>query len=331
MSTVWRFTGPPENWITALTIKKWALNDTSPNPSTWRKIRPKDIVLFHSTGGSDFTKTKPSIIGYGYVGEKKYRKVDYWWIQEIVANVNLWPNVINFETIFTFSDISKIDLQKAVQDKTRAQVSIEIKLILKDALRLGYIENAARIINPNSNKFPVNGSASRVNEIYKKIVLGQERQIYKLSPESGKQEEVWFVEPINVVENKLEPTEIDRLVDTELAKARSQVELERIIQQIEDKYKDKEPQTKKRISIAIVRNPWVALLIKERANYICQLCNELGFEKEDGTRYAEVHHIEELGKSGPDIPSNMICVCPKCHRIIHYGSQTEKNKLNFQL
>ena len=63
----------------------------------------------------------------------------------------------------------------------------------------------------------------------------------------------------------------------------------------------------------------------------CKICNELGFKKENGERYAEVHHIQELAKSGFDIPSNIICICPRCHRILHYGSSEEIEKLNMQL
>ncbi|MCH7667332.1 MAG: HNH endonuclease [Acidobacteria bacterium] len=35
--------------------------------------------------------------------------------------------------------------------------------------------------------------------------------------------------------------------------------------------------------------------------------------------YAEVHHHEELAQGGLDVPSNMLCVCPSCHREVHYG------------
>jgi hypothetical protein len=47
MSEVWRFTGPPENWITAISLTKWALNEH--NSPLWKgDIRPGDVVLFHS-------------------------------------------------------------------------------------------------------------------------------------------------------------------------------------------------------------------------------------------------------------------------------------------
>ncbi len=43
---------------------------------------------------------------------------------------------------------------------------------------------------------------------------------------------------------------------------------------------------------------------------------------------------EELGKTGLDVPGNIICVCPTCHRVIYYGSEKEldeRKELKFRL
>lgn len=117
------------------------------------------------------------------------------------------------------------------------------------------------------------------------------------------------------------------VINKSVSKARTSAEIEQILNKIEEEYKDKEPQIRRRIAKAIVRNSRIAALIKEKANYRCEICGILGFEKRNGERYAEVHHKEELAKTGLDMPSNIICVCPVCHRIIHYGSDSEINKL----
>jgi len=179
MSTVWRFTGPPENWITALTIKKWALNEA--NINIWEKLQPNDVVLFHSTTKSEFVKNPPSsIIGYGYIGNEKKRKDDYLWIQEINEKVNKWPYVVNFKDIFAFSDISKIDLNISLKEKSHEQIKREINELISNAIPIRFLINQAKILNPNVPNFPYNGSASRLNELYGKIVLNQDRQIYQL-------------------------------------------------------------------------------------------------------------------------------------------------------
>lgn len=49
-------------------------------------------------------------------------------------------------------------------------------------------------------------------------------------------------------------------------------------------------------------------------------CQDRAVYGRDGGVYAEAHHKEQLSELAPDAPSNMICVCPTCHRVLHYGS-----------
>lgn len=76
----------------------------------------------------------------------------------------------------------------------------------------------------------------------------------------------------------------------------------------------------------ISRNERYAKEVKERANYRCQICGCEGFDMEGGGKYAEAHHVLELAKHLIDDPRIMICVCPTCHRIIHYGTEEELRK-----
>lgn len=56
----------------------------------------------------------------------------------------------------------------------------------------------------------------------------------------------------------------------------------------------------------VSRNPKIAQLIKERQNYICEICNREPFIQANGTPYAEADHIKPLGGSGgaPDFAGN---------------------------
>jgi 5-methylcytosine-specific restriction enzyme A len=114
-------------------------------------------------------------------------------------------------------------------------------------------------------------------------------------------------------------------VNKQVATAKTAEEIDTILTAIENANRGKEPAVRRRVASAIARNTKIAKLIKERYHYRCTICGTIGFEKRDGSRYAEVHHIEELGNSGLDVPSNIICVCPTCHRVIHYGSEGELN------
>lgn len=70
------------------------------------------------------------------------------------------------------------------------------------------------------------------------------------------------------------------------------------------------------------RNQILAQQLKALYNDYCQICGtriDLG----DGESMSEVHHIQPLGAhNGPDIPENMVVVCPNCHTLFDRGAIT---------
>ena len=102
---IWRFTGNPENWLTALHLNKWAVNEN--NKGLWEnKFEYGDTVLFHSTKKTGFSaKTESSIIGFGYIKLPLFKKSEHWWIQEHKDNQNYWPYVVPLGEIYIFSDL----------------------------------------------------------------------------------------------------------------------------------------------------------------------------------------------------------------------------------
>lgn len=84
-----------------------------------------------------------------------------------------------------------------------------------------------------------------------------------------------------------------------------------------------EPETPNRVpqeTYRILRDTALARSIKDIHNYRCQLCNE-SIKFQDGSYYAEAHHIKPLGSphNGPDIAENIICLCPNHHVQLDYG------------
>lgn len=70
----------------------------------------------------------------------------------------------------------------------------------------------------------------------------------------------------------------------------------------------------------IVRNTAVARHVKTLHDYTCQMC---GFRIETpGGPYAEAAHIRALGKphDGPDVKSNVLCLCPNHHVMFDEGA-----------
>lgn len=66
----------------------------------------------------------------------------------------------------------------------------------------------------------------------------------------------------------------------------------------------------------IIRDTALSRWVKTVHEYRCQIrgCTA-SLERSDGVRYAEAHHIKPLGRdhNGPDIASNILCLCPNHH------------------
>lgn len=88
------------------------------------------------------------------------------------------------------------------------------------------------------------------------------------------------------------------------------------------------PKTKKVYFKKIVRNRKFATYIKERANYICEICWRLPFIQKNWNLYAEADHIEQIStlSSWVDHPDNMRCLCSQCHAIMtHWNTDSINN------
>ncbi len=70
----------------------------------------------------------------------------------------------------------------------------------------------------------------------------------------------------------------------------------------------------------ILRDTDLARRVKMLHNYECQICGHT-IKFPDGSRYAEAHHIQPLGKPhhGDDCMGNIISVCPNHHAELDYG------------
>jgi len=82
-----------------------------------------------------------------------------------------------------------------------------------------------------------------------------------------------------------------------------------------------EAKRKKVASYVYERSPHVVQAVLRRAKGMCEMCGQdAPFKrKSNGQPFLEVHHKEALSKSGKDIESNCVAVCPNCHREAHFG------------
>jgi 5-methylcytosine-specific restriction enzyme A len=68
---------------------------------------------------------------------------------------------------------------------------------------------------------------------------------------------------------------------------------------------------------AYVRDPAVVAWVLDLAAGFCELCDEEGYELDNGVRFLEVHHMRALCENGPDVVSNAVGVCETCHGKLH--------------
>lgn len=79
------------------------------------------------------------------------------------------------------------------------------------------------------------------------------------------------------------------------------------------------PERRPRTSSQIVRDSKVKAWVKKLYNFECQVCGHI-IETRSG-RIAEAAHIVPLGDphNGPDVPENILCLCPNHHRAFDAG------------
>jgi 5-methylcytosine-specific restriction endonuclease McrA len=305
MTAVWRFTGPPENWITAISLGKWAFNEH--NRPLWEKdIRPGDVALFHSTRNSEFSDHPPSsIIGFGYIGEGMTIKNDYWWVQEIRDQQNQWPYVVPLKEIYLFSDITDIDFATPVDRKGPGDVRREIRLLVANAIPVSELNTNAIALDPNCPNFPVNGSASRVNRIYEELILERNQEYFI---PHGTQETA-LVEERLAEEIDEQLSRLDKKTVLEAAKAFDNRGAQSHSIIVGPRKMRKESQVQKRRIAAL-------------EDYTCQVCGfRYEYVRENGKKAWIIHvdHIVEKADNGSEYMRNLWVLCPNCHAKKTYG------------
>ena len=86
-------------------------------------------------------------------------------------------------------------------------------------------------------------------------------------------------------------------------------------------YASLEPEERRKLVGGLHRPSSIGNLLKELYGTTCCICGIEGFVKRNQTRYAEVHHVEELHTRNIGVlgSQNIIIVCANCHRKLHYS------------
>lgn len=78
-----------------------------------------------------------------------------------------------------------------------------------------------------------------------------------------------------------------------------------------------------RKSIARYRSQALKEYVVKRSKGVCEGCrNPAPFNTRSGP-FLECHHVHRLSDGGPDLPENVVALCPNCHRRAHYASDAK--------
>ena len=106
---IYRVTGTPENYLTALRSSTWGFRDNPKLLSQWRKLQPGDVIFFHSSQSeSRFLPAKElssRVVGFGVVGNHFFTGTTPLWIEEFDENRIIYPHRFHFSEIYLFADI----------------------------------------------------------------------------------------------------------------------------------------------------------------------------------------------------------------------------------
>tara|TARA_B100000676_G_scaffold76918_1_gene76464 strand:+ start:131 stop:1114 length:984 start_codon:yes stop_codon:yes gene_type:complete len=294
---IYRFTGPPENWLTATYKKAWAFNEN--NKELWRRLEAGDIAIFHSTGKSDYAKAKSSVIGIGYIGEGMHQKSEYWWIQEKRDKEVHWPYVVPFTEMYFFSNPKEIDFTLDTLSKDPPTIAKEIESLLSFALPIAEMNDRAKAIDPSVPNFPVNGSASGINKVYEDLILDAVDNYY--APNT-------LQETHNVEER------LSQSIDERIAGISDEILMREANAYSPPKENYKEVDLKKRVRKESQKQKRI---VAKLYNYSCQICGfRVEYKRKNGTvgYIIEIDHIKDKALGGDERLKNLWALCPNCHK-----------------
>lgn len=175
VKAIFRVTGTPENFLTALRTATWGFKHDERLRSQWTKLEPGDIIFFHSSKSeSRFlkpTELSSKIVGFGVVGNHFFEGKTPLWIEEFAAQKVIYPWRFHFSEIYLFAEIPAFTNWES-QNLTKLEST---RAILKRLLDAG-------IPLSEMPSFPKMGSYSSIQDAdTKAALLNSTRGLYAYS------------------------------------------------------------------------------------------------------------------------------------------------------
>ncbi|HEY4494261.1 MAG TPA: hypothetical protein VJB95_02415 [Candidatus Paceibacterota bacterium] len=185
-----RFTGPPEHWLTAFKYMTWGLEEK--HRASWKKIQTGDIFFIHSTGAqaSAFSNAASGIIGIGVVGFDFSVKDGPLWHYEIKNNTNKWPLLVPLTEVYLFSELPDPASWDSPEPKNDGKTYTLIEQLLKNRVPISQIKG-----------FPQMGSFSSVSFDVAQQILFQDKPLFVYSGHSKR----------GIIKNEEKPSDLSEV------------------------------------------------------------------------------------------------------------------------
>lgn len=219
------------------------------------------------------------------------------------------------EIIYKISDVDELDLAIAIEDSTGGKnIAVYVENVLKlpeDEItsylsRLGIKLLDVKLTDHHESiieKFDINSKDKKNNLLEKKPIEQKES----------------LAERASCVYQQSESVSIK---DFEIHKSQQEMDDGELSFEADISIDIPHYKKKKIRSILTERKQEVTSTIKKWYDFKCQICGE-SFITKSGNWYAEGHHVipikDERECEDIDQLGNVICVCTKCHKLMHHG------------
>lgn len=157
---VYKFTAPPEYWLTTTEYSSVSFEDRHEN--RWEEINAGDVALLHSRAepSSEEFDIKPNgLIGVGIFGEKFEKDEPWWWDEHEAGEGRTYTMVASFDRLFLTGDVNTIDTSRGIIEKNTSEINHELEALIGGCL---IIDNANEICTSTSGiEFPAQGMFAR--------------------------------------------------------------------------------------------------------------------------------------------------------------------------
>ena len=160
-----------------------------------------------------------------------------------------------------------------------------------------------------------NDSANTIREIAKRFEMLDKEKVRRAIEEKQVVEEKVASNLMQRVTEDGDITSIVREFDVQLNKTQDRYSL---LLKLQKQFGNVPPEKKRVVVERFERNKLLSEYIKELYGWKCQICG-FTFKQNNGSLYAETHHLEALSKGGKDSLDNMVVVCPNHHAMFDHA------------